>query len=96
MQQVQRAAQSTVAPDSISEQMDFEQMLLLVGGAVQTLPEKQQLAYRLSREQGLSIAEIASNMNLAVSTVKNLLVIALKHIREALEKAGHRIPAWFL
>jgi RNA polymerase sigma factor (sigma-70 family) len=71
------------------EATEFRQMIRLVGEAVRQLPEKQQLAYQLSREQGLSIAEIAQQMGLAVSTVKNLLVMALKHIRLYLEKAGY-------
>lgn len=71
------------------EATEFRQMILLVGEAVRQLPEKQQQAYLLSREQGLSIAAIAGQMGLAVSTVKNLLVMALKHIRQHLEKAGY-------
>jgi len=71
------------------EATEFRQMIRLIGEAVRQLPGKQQQAYQLSREQGLSIAEIAQQMGLAVSTVKNLLVMALKHIRQHLEKAGY-------
>lgn len=71
------------------EATEFRQMIRLIGEAVRQLPEKQQQAYQLSREQGLSIVEIAQQMGLAVSTVKNLLVMALKHIRQHLEKAGY-------
>jgi RNA polymerase sigma-70 factor (family 1) len=74
---------------SVSEAIDFQQLLQLVNNAVQQLPVKQQQIYRLSREQGLSIAEIAAHMQLAVSTVKNLLVMALKSIRQSLQKAGY-------
>lgn len=77
-------------PGSLAgEATEFRQMIRLIGEAVRQLPEKQQLAYQLSREQGLSVAEIARQMGLAVSTVKNLLVMALKHIRQYLEKAGY-------
>ena len=69
--------------------MDFRHLLELVGKAVLQLPAKQQQIYRLSREQGLSIAEISQQMNLAVSTVKNLLVMALKNIRAFLQKSGY-------
>ncbi|MGO4293551.1 RNA polymerase sigma factor [Chitinophaga sp. RAB17] len=81
-----------VAPKSAipaSDTIDFQQLLQLVNKAVAQLPEKQQQIYRLSREQGLSIAEIATHMQLAVSTVKNLLVMALKSIRQSLQKAGY-------
>lgn len=73
----------------VTEMMDFQQLLGLVNKAVQQLPGKQQQIYRLNREHGLSTAEIAQQMGLAVSTVKNLLVMALKNIRTFLQKAGY-------
>ena len=81
-----------VAPDSgiaVADAVDFQQLLQLVNKAVAQLPEKQQQIYRMSREQGMSITEIATHMQLAVSTVKNLLVMALKSIRQFLQKSGY-------
>ena len=77
--------ENTPEPDMV----EFRQLLQLVNKAVQQLPEKQQQIYRLSREQGLSINEIAAHMGLAISTVKNLLVMALKNIRASLQKADY-------
>ncbi|WP_165806651.1 RNA polymerase sigma factor [Chitinophaga parva] len=71
------------------ELAEFHQLLALLHQAVRQLPAKQQLVYQLSREQGLSIAEIAEQMGLAASTVKNLMVMALKNIRTALQHAGY-------
>lgn len=73
----------------VADVIEFRQLLGLVNKAVQQLPEKQRQIYRLSREQALSINEIAQHMGLAVSTVKNLLVMALKNIRASLQKAGY-------
>lgn len=73
----------------MAEMIEFRQLLGLVNKAVRQLPDKQQQIYRLSREQGLSINEIAAHMGLAVSTVKNLLVMALKNIRAFLQKADY-------
>ncbi len=73
----------------VAEMVEFRQLLGLVSDAVQTLPEKQRQIYRLSREQGLGIQEIADHMGLAVSTVKNLMVMALKNIRSSLQHAGY-------
>lgn len=73
----------------VAEVIEFRQLLALVNDAVRQLPEKQRQIYRLSREQALSISEIARHMDLAVSTVKNLLVMALKNIRTSLQKAGY-------
>ena len=72
-----------------TETIEFRQLLGLVNKAVGQLPEKQRQVYRLSREQALSTGEIALHMGLAVSTVKNLLVMALKNIRASLQKAGY-------
>ncbi|MGN7723107.1 RNA polymerase sigma factor [Chitinophaga sp. 22620] len=73
----------------VAEMIEFRQLLTLVNEAVRQLPEKQRQIYRLSREQALSTSEIAQHMDLAVSTVKNLLVMALKNIRASLQKAGY-------
>ena len=73
----------------VNELVDFHQLLGLINKAVQDLPEKQQQIYRLSREHGLNAAEIAQHMDIAISTVKNLLVMALKNIRTTLQKSGY-------
>lgn len=72
-----------------AEIVEFRQLLAMVNTAVQQLPEKQRQVYRLSREHALSISEIAGHMDLAVSTVKNLMVMALKNIRTSLQKSGY-------
>lgn len=48
---------------------------------VQRLPEKCQLIYRMSREQGKSRKEIADDQGITVKTVENQLTKALKFIR---------------
>lgn len=80
----------------VEEMVEFRQLLALVNGAVQQLPEKQQQIYRLSREHSLSIREIAGHMGLADSTVKNLMVMALKNIRSSLQKAGYPLTVLIL
>ncbi|UYQ91441.1 sigma-70 family RNA polymerase sigma factor [Chitinophaga horti] len=86
---VNAVGQDALQTTSAAEMLEFNQLLGLVNKAVQQLPEKQQRIYRLSREQHLSINEIAEQMGLAVSTVKNLMVMALKNIRESLQRAGY-------
>jgi len=53
--------------------------------AVSKLPSQRQLIYRLSREEGLSLEEIAERLKLSRSTVKNQLGHALRSIRDFLE-----------
>lgn len=64
--------------------------------AINQLPPQRRQIYRLSREEGLTPAEIARQLSLSVQTVKNSLVSALKQIKKYLEAAGHILPAWYL
>ncbi|PUZ21643.1 RNA polymerase sigma-70 factor, ECF subfamily [Chitinophaga costaii] len=89
MDKVEYQAELAAKGLSAGELTDFRQLLGFLNAAVQQLPEKQRIIYRLSREQGLSATDIAGEMNLAVSTVKNLLVMALKNIRLSLQHAGY-------
>ncbi|MBX3255917.1 MAG: RNA polymerase sigma-70 factor [Chitinophagaceae bacterium] len=56
----------------------------LVSQAIKKLPPQQQLVYFLSRQQGLSIDEIASKLSISKNTVKSHLTKALHFIRQYL------------
>ncbi len=53
--------------------------------AVEELPERCRLIYRLSREEQLSHKEIAHRLNISMKTVENQLTIALRRVRHYLE-----------
>ncbi|NSL87259.1 RNA polymerase sigma factor [Chitinophaga solisilvae] len=57
----------------------------LVNKAVSHLPARQQMAWRLSREQGLNREEIAARMQIRPDTVKEHLQLAIKNIRQFLQ-----------
>jgi RNA polymerase sigma-70 factor (ECF subfamily) len=61
----------------------------LVKQIIEKLPKRQKKIYLLSRDGGLKPGEIAVQLGLSESTVKNTLTRALKHIRDALSKAGY-------
>ncbi|QEC45823.1 RNA polymerase sigma-70 factor [Pseudobacter ginsenosidimutans] len=71
---------------------DAEHLLLakesqrLIDEAVAGLSEKKQAVFRMSRMQQLKHEEIAAIMGLSQSTVKNILVETLRHIREHLAR----------
>ena len=72
----------------ISESQDtaYEQILLkeskqLIQDAVGQLSQQKQTIFKLSRVDGYSIDEIADQLNISRSTVKNHIVEILKHIR---------------
>jgi len=86
--------------DTPEEQMIIKQKRALLHLAVENLPPQQRLAYRLSREKGLSYEEIAADMRLSINTVKGHVSAALRSIREFLQR--HRkeltllLASWLL
>jgi len=56
--------------------------------AYMQLPQKQQAVYRLSREQGLSRQEIASQLSISPNTVKNHLFKAIQSMKEHIQTVG--------
>lgn len=73
-----------VAPlvdDSIAANLEYKLLQTKLNEVVKKLPPQQGLVYKLSREQGLKHEEIAQQLNLSTSTVKNHMVQALKTIK---------------
>lgn len=78
------------------EAVAFTATLRLINEAVQALPPQAKRIYLLSRESGKKIPEIAAELSLSPSTVKNSLVRSLHSIRKHLETAGYILPFWLL
>ncbi len=68
------------------ETIDFHDSQDLINKAVDQLSPQRKKIYILSKEQGMSRAEIAQEMNLSLSTVSNHLTEALRLIKEHLQK----------
>lgn len=62
--------------------LEYKGALALINEAVANLPAQQAAVFKLSREQGLSYAEIAQQLSIAPATVKSHMVRALNAIRE--------------
>ena len=56
--------------------------------AIRMLPSRQQEVFLMSRDDGLSHQEIAGILNISKNTVNNLLVKAIKNVRDALKEVG--------
>ncbi len=56
-----------------------------IKAAIETLPDKCQTIFRMSKEEGLSYKEIATDLAITPKTVENQMGIALKKIRTHLK-----------
>jgi len=70
--------------DSTREWLEFTELKEQLEQLVQGLPEKCQLVYRMSREDGFSQKEIAGKLDISEKTVEAHLGKALKTIRSGL------------
>jgi len=90
---LRNAADEAPSPEQSYFQRETEQRLQQ---AVEQLPLACRQIYRMSREQYKRIPEIASELNLSPSTVKNQLVKALKTIRLHLGNILPSLIAFFI
>lgn len=68
-------------PDILLYAKDLQERINI---AVERLPEKCRVIYKLSRERQLSYKAIAEHLQISPKTVENQMSIALKKLREAL------------
>lgn len=87
------AVEGAPSPEQSFSYRETEQRLQQ---AIEQLPQACRQIYRMSREQYKRIPEIASELNLSNSTVKNQLVKALKTIRLHLGNLLPALAAWVL
>jgi RNA polymerase sigma-70 factor (ECF subfamily) len=93
-----------VAPPVMESVNTTEEMVLahesknLVSEAVEKLPHKQQLVFKLSKQEGLSREDVARQLHISPNTVKNQLADAIKFIRVFLRNSSFTflILVWFL
>lgn len=73
---------------NIEEKLTKSDFDKLMEDAVETLSRQRRKVYELSRKQGLSLDQIATELNLSRNTVKNHLVDALATLRQYLKDHG--------
>lgn len=81
--------------NATEEILQAQESRRLIDEAVSRLNEQRQTIFRLSREQGLSHDEIAAQLGLSKSRVKNILVEILKHIRDYMSRYAALVSALF-
>ncbi|MBC9930008.1 RNA polymerase sigma factor [Chitinophaga qingshengii] len=72
--------------------MEYKQTSLLIQEALTRLPPQQLQVYKLSREKGLTHAQIAEQMNISPATVKSHIIRALHTLKAYIhERGGHTL-----
>jgi len=69
-----------------AEQLDLKEMSVLIQQAVNTLSPRQQQIYHLSREKGMTLNQIASDLGISYETIREHMNSALKNIRVYLKE----------
>lgn len=81
--------------EELEQQLDARESKQLISKALETLSPQKQTVFQLSRQQGLSHEEIAQQLRLSKSRVKNLLVETLRHVRLYLAQHSVLLAALF-
>lgn len=71
------------------ETTHLEAIKTCISEAINRLSPQRKTIYELSRKEGLKIDEIAQQLSLSPQTVKNVLFLAIKTIREHLIASGY-------
>ncbi|MEO6547992.1 MAG: sigma-70 family RNA polymerase sigma factor [Ferruginibacter sp.] len=71
----------------------FKEQQALLTEILNSLPGDCGVIFKLSREENLTYAQIASQLNISVKTVEKKMTICLKHIRKALEQNNILVAA---
>ena len=76
--------------------IEFKSLEKVVNTLVEQLPQKRQMVFRLSRNEGFSNDEIAEQMNIQKKTVENHLNMALNYLREKLQEHSFLVILFFV
>lgn len=72
--------------------LEYDELASMIETQVSSMPPRMQQIFRMSREEGISIAAIAAHLSLSEQTVKNQLSEAMKRLRASLE--ANDIAEW--
>jgi RNA polymerase sigma-70 factor (family 1) len=75
------------------QQMITEELFRKIHSAVDDLPPRCKMIFKLVREDGLRYKDVAEILNISVNTVDAQMVVAVKKIREAVGGHFSRPPA---
>jgi len=73
---------------SSAEKIISEELEEKINDAIESLPPRCSLVFKMSREQGKKYKEIAGELNISIKTVENQIQKALKELRKSLSEFG--------
>lgn len=73
--------------NDVQQRMDVRELEMQLERSIESLPEQQKRALRLSRVEGYTHQQIAHEMGISQNTVKNHIAQALKKLRQSLLQA---------
>ena len=76
--------------------MTYRQYYSIAEEAIQQLPPKRQLIYKMARLEGRPLREIAEELGVSLSTVKNQLLVASQTVKGYFRSHTDHITAWFV
>ena len=76
---------SEINTDENIEEDNKNRIKAIIETAIEQLPPKAKEIFRLAKQEGLSIKEIAQHLKISNKTVENQLTIAYKKMRQYLE-----------
>lgn len=76
------------AETALQEEAEYEELQALYCRALAHLPSKRQQIFSMSRQQGLSNASIARELNISIKTVEAQMTLAIKFIRRYFTAQG--------
>ncbi len=82
--------------DALDLQLDARESQQLINTALSRLTEQQRTIFRLSRQEGLDHATIASQLQLSKSRVKNVQVETLRFLRQFLSRYSELLLLLFI
>lgn len=79
----------------LEEELCSKELRQIIDYSLNHLSPQKQLVFSMSRNEGLSHAEIAAKTGLSQSRVKNIMVEILKYLRECLQQHSVSVSAFF-
>jgi len=66
----------------------YNELLELANKSIEKLPPRRRMVYKLSRQEGMKIKQIASKLDISIRTAESHLSKALKYLKKELESSS--------